>query len=108
MPVPSPADAAARPVPLLRRRGNVLRAPDLPNSDLHSAPILGYALDAMGRHLVVVEAGNSGRSKLDCQPFSSFTWFYPVTGETGSHAKFDKKSTVSPCPAWAMANCAFV
>ena len=74
MSVPSLADAsAARPVPLLRRTGNVLRAPDLLNSDLHCAPNLGYALDAMGRHLVVVEAGNSGRDKLDCQPFSFLT-----------------------------------
>jgi hypothetical protein len=77
MPVPSLAAAsAARTVPLLRRRGNVLGAPDLTNSDLHSTPILEYAVDAMGLHLVVVEAGNNGRRKLDCQPFSLFSWFY--------------------------------
>ena len=50
--------------------GDSLRTPTACNSDLRQPPILGYAVDAMGLDLVVVEAGNGGPTKLDCQPFS--------------------------------------
>src|SRR5215813_4937420 len=47
------------------RHRDSLRRPTARNSDLPLPTILAYAVEAMGKPLVVMEAGNSGPRKLD-------------------------------------------
>ena len=80
------------------RHRDSLRRPTARNSDLPLPPILAYAVDAMGKPLVVMEAGNSGSGSSIASLSLFLTGSYQVIGETGASRKDAKKSTVLlPC-----------